>query len=705
VREAGAVEATIGGDGKGGAPGHPPLPSTPEETGPALPRFNFLGAPTDTYVARGRDAGQRTFEINAGDLSPLCDGKYEAEEVGSVFEDDDRGAIERPDPLRPPKDGTRVAVFREVSAEYEKGRKCAFKLEDYVYTVPRAQGEPMHVSKIAGFLSYASGRDPGEDAGDRVEGGAVQTDVVLLQRYLRANNSKLKTLGITGLLPGEVFETKWFSFRRVEEIFKHALVVKQELSDLFPANGNPSSSESHICRYAYDHAQRSVKPVIPPSPLHLDVAMTTTEEANPGITPSQEGTVKALELIGGLDAAADIDHSNATSNAGESDMEEDVIRESPVPASPSEPAPTPSPASKKRSASEMSQNGVLPFPLKLSGGHLRNRWTQERYENGQRFLFLAMMNKKAFSREQALNRHALRNGVKAMGIGDLGLVDHVIKTVTEQPVVFSGHYIKKQHNLKGILEYWLTTETPPAVVEKLDRKHASGKARKDVPPPPEASALNGEGIEASKTMLAALKDIRTTLAVLNDRVAKISANGAADQLNGTTKEAELTYQIVLQNAEEEVKKKLLAAFTAELETMLRPNQEEMMRLRQEVQGRVDSCIAAERENTKKIQRLDGQVAKSAQSLQDVKTDLAKVKKDGKSRKVTDALASKGEMENFRTDIMIMKAQHELFLAEGSARMDELMKQNIALREEIEELKRTKDARMAPAEQGYGISFK
>ena len=119
-------------------------------------------------------------------------------------------------------------------------------------------------------------------------------------------------------------------------------------------------------------------------------------------------------------------------------------------------------------------SGVLTFPLKLSTASLRSRWTQQRYENGQKFLFVALMDKKAFSRENAINRQALRQAVKTRGIGDLGLVDHIIKTLTEVPVLFSGYWIRKQHSHKGVLHYWLSQEVPGVNTVGLNQQQNEG---------------------------------------------------------------------------------------------------------------------------------------------------------------------------------------------------------------------------------------
>ena len=44
-----------------------------------------------------------------------------------------------------------------------------------------------------------------------------------------------------------------------------------------------------------------------------------------------------------------------------------------------------------------------------------------------------------------------------------------------------------------------------------------------------------------------------------------------------------------------------------------------------------------------------------------------------------------EMKAFREEIALMKAQQELFLKEGSARIDEVVKENAQLKEQIEAL--------------------
>ena len=123
--------------------------------------------------------------MNAGDLKPICDGKYASEEAGTVFEDAPAGGgAGAAAPLPPPADGTRVEVFQEVSSEYESGRKRTYRSGDYVYFVPKAGGPgPLSVGKVACFLTY-------EPEG----GGGVGelTKVVLLQRYPRADHPGIR---------------------------------------------------------------------------------------------------------------------------------------------------------------------------------------------------------------------------------------------------------------------------------------------------------------------------------------------------------------------------------------------------------------------------------------------------------------------------------------------------------------------------------
>ena len=57
-------------------------------------------------------------------------------------------------------------------------------------------------------------------------------------------------------------------------------------------------------------------------------------------------------------------------------------------------------------------------------------------------------------------------------------------------------------------------------------------------------------------------------------------------------------------------------------------------------------------------------------------------KSGAPESPNEAVAK--EMKAFREDIALMKAQQELFLKEGSARIDEVVKENAQLKEQLKE---------------------
>ena len=482
-------------------PKSPPIPSIVDDDaaeGPSgSPVFTFLGAPTDTTpVARlipGASAG----------LEDLC--KHESMEVGTIFEE--TGDQRLAPPLEPMPEGRVAKVFREVSVQNaHAGTTTTYRTDDFVYVATRDTAMPPHVCKIDHFLSW-----------DNVEG--KECKAVLLKRYLRADSPGASgaVLGATNAsperLPLEVYETSWHSIRRVEDVLGHASVVLGAGN----VSTTPSSSDSHVCRYSYDHLSGRLEP--------LQGARVVEDEA-----AENNETVMALELMGAAVEAEAEDHSEA----GESDaiIEED---EPSAPAGPAQLVAAENQGSVKRRKvaepadlqnSVQPQNhpsGVLTFPLKLSTASLRSRWTQQRYENGQKFLFVALMDKKAFSRENAINRQALRQAVKTRGIGDLGLVDHIIKTLTEVPVLFSGYWIRKQHSHKGVLHYWLSQEVPGVNTVGLNQQQNGKRGLAHKAAAQLLASPDSEGsLELPKSILVSLKDLTTTLAVVKENVSKLT---------------------------------------------------------------------------------------------------------------------------------------------------------------------------------------
>ena len=482
-------------------PKSPPIPSIVDDDaaeGPSgSPVFTFLGAPTDTTpVARlipGASAG----------LEDLC--KHESMEVGTIFEE--TGDQRLAPPLEPMPEGRVAKVFREVSVQNaHAGTTTTYRTDDFVYVATRDTAMPPHVCKIDHFLSW-----------DNVEG--KECKAVLLKRYLRADSPGASgaVLGATNAsperLPLEVYETSWHSIRRVEDVLGHASVVLGAGN----VSTTPSSSDSHVCRYSYDHLSGRLEP--------LQGARVVEDEA-----AENNETVMALELMGAAVEAEAEDHSEA----GESDaiIEED---EPSAPAGPAQLVAAENQGSVKRRKvaepadlqnSVQPQNhpsGVLTFPLKLSTASLRSRWTQQRYENGQKFLFVALMDEKAFSRENAINRQALRQAVQTRGIGDLGLVDHIIKTLTEVPVLFSGYWIRKQHSHKGVLHYWLSQEVPGVNTVGLNQQQNGKRGLAHKAAAQLLASPDSEGsLELPKSILVSLKDLTTTLAVVKENVSKLT---------------------------------------------------------------------------------------------------------------------------------------------------------------------------------------
>ena len=190
-------------------------------------------------------------------------------------------------------------------------------------------------------------------------------------------------------------------------------------------------------------------------------------------------------------------------------------------------------------------------------------------------------------------------------------------------------------------------------------------------------------------MLVMLKEIRTSLALLQDQVTGIAAK--KDEVGEKEKTArdELTFDVVLQHVEEEIEKNVYQKYKAKLEATVGPNKAEFDELKAELQSKLDQCVARETQNAQRVDLLDTQSMKSLQGLHALKEDLARVKaeskREGKKRKTTKDGATRGEMDSIRTEIAIMKAQHELFLAEGGARIDQLEKENNDLKRKLDSL--------------------
>ena len=93
----------------------------------------------------------------------------------------------------------------------------------------------------------------------------------------------------------------------------------------------------------------------------------------------------------------------------------------------------------------------------------------------------------------------------------------------------------------------------------------------------------------------------------------------------------------------------------------------------------------EKENAAEIKNLSAQLNRALGHLIGVQKDVRALQEEkrGAPESLNEAVAK--EMKAFREDIALMKAQHELFLKEGSARIDEVVKENAQLKEQIEAL--------------------
>lgn len=92
----------------------------------------------------------------------------------------------------------------------------------------------------------------------------------------------------------------------------------------------------------------------------------------------------------------------------------------------------------------------------------------------------------------------------------------------------------------------------------------------------------------------------------------------------------------------------------------------------------------EKENAAEIKKFSTQLNRALGHLIGVQKDVQALQeeKSGAPESPNEAVAK--EMKAFREDIALMKAQQELFLKEGSARIDEVVKENAQLKEQLKE---------------------
>jgi len=703
--------------------------------------FHTIGPPSATFVA----SRERTVYPELGINNDSICGQY------SHFEGEDKlfGDAVGDDGLRPPAEGSKIAVHKEVLANWgsdDPPSKERFKAGQYVYFLSRNTENQVQGLDIGKIILFES-RDLGGDASDG-------TKVVLLKRHVQAQHSYLEEKGRLSpskqhfFREGEVCETRHYSYRRVGDIFGVAHVVRDR-------TGNEGESfPFHLCRFLLDDGKLvervfTDKGNAMTSPFTGEFAMGSprpdvqmsrktamaAQELSPvagrgqGQEEEEEEVVKALNAINAASDAETLEvgggggggHSEESSDAGESDFESGEGRASLVAKVVHQmekenidliQTPQKPPKVKKRKLSELFAANPNPspqsplsgvttasFPL-LLGKTQRARWTQERFENAQRSLFISLMNHKAFAKSVAIKRAVLREGVRQMGIGDLGLIDHVIKALTEKRVTFSGHYIRKQHNDKGVLQYWLVKEKTVLSAEPdtdeeteddsnliLSHRHAparrghfhsSGGGGPDL--------LQPSNAELPSLILSSVKEIRASVVALQEQVSGITKQAPSSDVMKMSQN-QLTYNIILQHVQEEMAKEA-ETYRKEFANMVSPGQRELEQFKEEFGAKLSSCAEREAALTKEVDQLRTGLSESQSGVKGLRSTVLSLR-EAMPDKPEKQLAK--QCEALKTEIAVMKAQQELFLVESGARIDELLQQNIQLREKLETLETNQSA--------------
>ena len=450
----------------------------------------------------------------------------------------------------------------------------------------------------------------------------------------------------TKKIPSEILSTSWESWRSVHDILDHASVC----ADL-PEDG-VASDESHVCRFHYDHILHKIKRIsalVEGKKSSGNFADASTLQALELISTMGAGEASG-DLIQGIDVNTSQTAAKASSNPDEeipaeqeranlqllSPLDEDVNM-----------------AGVNEKGSKRTREPLTPsaasFPLMLSSA-LKVRWSQERYQNGQRYLFLSLMNAQAHSREKAIRRSILRDEVRKMGIGDLGLIDHIIKALTCQKVLFSGHYIKKQHNEHGILEYWLAT-----LDQGMDDADGQKKAKVMGTSQKQTFHINQKSLELPSSILTIVKEMRTMLSVLQDQVSDMASKQRPQDSSSIkhTGRDELTYMIVLQNVQEEMEK-VVENYKRNFAHMLQPDRTELDELRQEFNNKMKAQEDRERKICTTVNKLRELVIQHDTVLLE-HNKTSQPGNEGGSKGSSDVHLSQ-QIDSLKTEMAIMKTQ-------------------------------------------------
>lgn len=94
------------------------------------------------------------------------------------------------------------------------------------------------------------------------------------------------------------------------------------------------------------------------------------------------------------------------------------------------------------------------------------RWTAERYNSAQSSLVAILRQLGAGSPHKAILRPLLREEARKV-IGDTGLLDHLLRHLTDQVVSEHGEKLRRRHNREGHMEYWLQDPGAAVVEEEM----------------------------------------------------------------------------------------------------------------------------------------------------------------------------------------------------------------------------------------------
>ncbi|KAK9837018.1 hypothetical protein WJX81_007464 [Elliptochloris bilobata] len=103
------------------------------------------------------------------------------------------------------------------------------------------------------------------------------------------------------------------------------------------------------------------------------------------------------------------------------------------------------------------------------------RWARERYQAARDVLVTTLQRLQAAAGQPHVLRSALREEARR-SIGDTGLLDHLLKHLTEQVVTPAGERLMRRHNTQGHMEYWLQIPAAPSSAEELREENAGLEA-------------------------------------------------------------------------------------------------------------------------------------------------------------------------------------------------------------------------------------